>query len=400
MRQGGRVTRKDRIVMRHRPSPPEPYDTPDQVSPQMRRVGGYAWRLTAIGVVGFGILLLFEPVQALALAIFFGLLVAAWLMPLTNLMDRVMPRGLAATLSILFFSVCVGLVIAFIGLSTASQWDGIADAFRQGVLDLEQWLQEGPFAVSDTQLTQAYDWVVGFIQDSGGAIALGVLSGLGSVLGIGTAVAGGFFVLIFALAQPERLMHWFVQWMPSRNRVVIGDSIRIAWEGFSQYSRGVVLVAITNAAVVTVVLLIMGVPLAIPLGIIVFFGAFIPYIGAPIAMFLAAFVALVTNGPLAGALVIALIFIIGQLEGNVLHPLIMGRTVDLHPLAIVLVTAAGAAYFGLIGALIGVPLAAGVYGVLKYLRGDAIVIDDDIEDNAVIVNADHQDRVDKQNTED
>jgi putative heme transporter len=394
------VTRKDRIVMRHRPSPPEPYDTPDQVSPQMRRVGGYAWRLTAIGVVGFGILLLFEPVQALALAIFFGLLVAAWLMPLTNLMDRVMPRGLAATLSILFFSVCVGLVIAFIGLSTASQWDGIADAFRQGVLDLEQWLQEGPFAVSDTQLTQAYDWVVGFIQDSGGAIALGVLSGLGSVLGIGTAVAGGFFVLIFALAQPERLMHWFVQWMPSRNRVVIGDSIRIAWEGFSQYSRGVVLVAITNAAVVTVVLLIMGVPLAIPLGIIVFFGAFIPYIGAPIAMFLAAFVALVTNGPLAGALVIALIFIIGQLEGNVLHPLIMGRTVDLHPLAIVLVTAAGAAYFGLIGALIGVPLAAGVYGVLKYLRGDAIVIDDDIEDNAVIVNADHQDRVDKQNTED
>ena len=267
-------------------------------------------------------------------------------------------------------------------------------------MDLEQWLQEGPFAVSDTQLTQAYDWVVGFIQDSGGAIALGVLSGLGSVLGIGTAVAGGFFVLIFALAQPERLMHWFVQWMPSRNRVVIGDSIRIAWEGFSQYSRGVVLVAITNAAVVTVVLLIMGVPLAIPLGIIVFFGAFIPYIGAPIAMFLAAFVALVTNGPLAGALVIALIFIIGQLEGNVLHPLIMGRTVDLHPLAIVLVTAAGAAYFGLIGALIGVPLAAGVYGVLKYLRGDAIVIDDDIEDNAVIVNADHQDRVDKQNTED
>ena len=394
------MTRKDRIVMRHHPSPPEPYDTPDQVSPQMRRVGGYAWRLTAIGVVGFGILLLFEPVQALALAIFFGLLVAAWLMPLTNLMDRVMPRGLAATLSILFFSVCVGLVIAFIGLSTASQWDGIADAFRQGVLDLEQWLQEGPFAVSDTQLTQAYDWVVGFIQDSGGAIALGVLSGLGSVLGIGTAVAGGFFVLIFALAQPERLMHWFVQWMPSRNRVVIGDSIRIAWEGFSQYSRGVVLVAITNAAVVTVVLLIMGVPLAIPLGIIVFFGAFIPYIGAPIAMFLAAFVALVTNGPLAGALVIALIFIIGQLEGNVLHPLIMGRTVDLHPLAIVLVTAAGAAYFGLIGALIGVPLAAGVYGVLKYLRGDAIVIDDDIEDNAVIVNADHQDRVDKQNTED
>ncbi len=172
------------------------------------------------------------------------------------------------------------------------------------------------------------------------------------------------------------MLKWFIGWMPRRNRQVIEDSVRIAWEGFSQYSQGVVLVAITNATVVTVVLLIMGVPLAIPLGIIVFFGAFIPYIGAPIAMFLAAFVALVTNGPLAGALVVVLIFIIGQLEGNVLQPLIMGKTVNLHPMAIVLVTAAGAAYFGLIGALIGVPLAAGVYGVMKYLRGDPVPLDE------------------------
>ena len=359
-----------------RPPSPEPYPTPDLVSPQMRRVGGYAWRLAAIGVVAFGLLLLLGPVQALALAIFFALLVAAWLMPLTNAMARVMPRGLAATLAIIGFFIAVGLVIMFIGLSTASQWDGIAGAFQQGVSDLEVWLREGPFQITDAQVTEAYNAVVNFIRESGGDIALGVLSGLGSVLGLGTALAGGIFVLIFALSQPERMLKWFVGWMPRRNRQMIEDSMRIAWEGFSQYSQGVVLVAITNAVVVTVVLLIMGVPLAIPLGIIVFFGAFIPYIGAPIAMFLAAFVALVTNGPLAGALVIVLIFLIGQLEGNVLQPLIMGKTVNLHPLAIVLVTAAGAAYFGLIGALIGVPLAAGVYGVMKYLRGDPVPIDE------------------------
>ena len=359
-----------------RPPAPVPYPTPDLVSPQMRRIGGYAWRLAAVGVVAFGLLLLLGPVQALALAIFFALLVAAWLMPLTNAMSRVMPRGLAATLSILVFLLAVGLVIAFIGLSTASQWEGIAAAFRQGVTDLETWLREGPFQVTDAQVTEAYEWVVNFIRESGGDIALGVLSGLGSVLGLGTALAGGIFVLIFALSSPERMLKWFVGWMPRRNRREIEDSIRIAWEGFSQYSQGVVLVAITNAVVVTIVLLIMGVPLAVPLGIIVFFGAFIPYIGAPIAMFLAAFVALVTNGPLAGALVIVLIFLIGQLEGNVLQPLIMGKTVNLHPLAIVLVTAAGAAYFGLIGALIGVPLAAGAYGVMKYLRGDPVPLDE------------------------
>ena len=169
--------------------------------------------------------------------------------------------------------------------------------------------------------------------------------------------------------QPHTMFEWFVRWMPERHREVIGTSVKIGWTSFSQYSRGVLLVAISNAVLVTVLLMIMKVPMAIPLGVIVFFGAFIPYIGAPIAMFLAAFVALVSNGPLAGALVIVLIFVIGQLEGNVLQPVIMGEAVNLHPVGIVLVTAIGTAYLGLIGALIGVPVAAAVYGIAKYLRG-------------------------------
>lgn len=353
------------------PRPPRPaaYDTPDHVSPAFRRIGGYAWRLAAVGVVAWGALLLLGPLQTLILALFFAMLVAAWLMPLTNWLSRHMPRWLAAVLSLITFFVVVGIVITFIGLQTASQWEGIAQAFNQGVADLQTWMREGPLGVTDAQLVSIYTSVENFIRQSGGDIALGVLSGVGSVLGVGTALAAGVFILIFLLIQPHAMFGWLVGWLPERNREVIGQTIRIAWNGFSQYSQGLVLVAVTNAVLVTIVLLIMGVPLAIPLGIIVFFGAFIPYIGAPIAMLLAAFVALVTDGPLAGALVIALIFVIGQLEGNVLQPLIMGQTVNLHPVAIVLVTAVGAAYFGLLGALIGVPLAAGVYGAMKYLTG-------------------------------
>ena len=85
-------------------------------------------------------------------------------------------------------------------------------------------------------------------------------------------------------------------------------------------------------------------------------------------MFLAAFVAFVTDGLLAGVIVIVLIFVIGQLEGNVLQPLIMGKSVNLHPVSIVLVTAIFAAYFGLIGALVGVPVTASIYGIMKYLK--------------------------------
>lgn len=352
-----------------RPPFPRPYDTPDHVSPAFRRIGGYAWRLAAIGVVLWGLLLLITPLQTLILALFFALLVAAWLMPLVNVLAKSMPRWLAAVISLVAFIAAVAVIVTFIGLQTMSQWEGISTAFNQGVADLQTWLREGPLQITDAQLTSVYVQVEDFIRSSGGDIALGVLSGVGSVLGVGTALAAGVFILIFVLIQPSEIFGWFVRWMPARNREVIGQTVRIAWRGFSQYSQGLVLVAITNATLVTIVLLIMGVPLAIPLGIIVFFGAFIPYIGAPIAMLLAAFVALVTDGPLAGALVIVLIFVIGQLEGNVLQPLIMGQTVNLHPVAIVLVTATGAAYFGLLGALIGVPLAAGVYGAMRYLTG-------------------------------
>ena len=352
-----------------RPPLPVPYDTPDHVSPAFRRIGGYAWRLAAIGVVAWGLLLLITPLQTLILALFFALLVAAWLMPLTQWLARAMPRWVAAVLSLFAFLVAVGVVVTFIGLQTASQWEGISQAFNQGVIDLQTWLREGPLQVTDAQLTSVYQRVEDFISSSGGDIALGVLSGVGSVLGVGTALAAAIFILIFILVQPTEMLAWLLRWMPARNREVIGQSVRIAWRGFSQYSQGLVLVAITNATLVTIVLLIMGVPLAIPLGIIVFFGAFIPYIGAPIAMLLAAFVALVTDGPLSAGLVIALIVVIGQLEGNVLQPLIMGQTVNLHPVAIVLVTAIGAAYFGLLGALIGVPLAAGIYGAMRYLSG-------------------------------
>jgi len=335
----------------------------------MRRAGGYAWRLLAIGLVLAGLVFLISPLQTVLLAMFFALLVAAWLMPITNVMSQVLPRWLSAVIAVLVFTLSVLAVFAFIGLSTASQWDGIWKAVEGGVTDFNVWLRQGPLGLSDADVLGYYKSAVDFIRSSGGDIALGVLGGLGSVIGVATAMAAGLFVLIFVLIQPLQMYNWLTGWFPARNREVMSTSGLIAWNAFSQYSRGVVMVAVTNAVLVTVLLLIMGVPLAIPLGVIVFFGAFIPYIGAPVAMLLAAFVALVTNGLLAGILVVVLIFVIGQLEGNVLQPLILGRSVNLHPVVIVLVTAIGAAYFGIIGALIGVPIAAAIYGVMVYLRG-------------------------------
>jgi predicted PurR-regulated permease PerM len=363
------MAKQEKSWVPKRPPVPAPYDTPDLVSPNMRRMGGYAWRLIAIGLVVAGALWLLAPLQTLVLALFFAFLIGAWLMPLTNWLSKAIPRWLAAAIALIAFFVGVALVIVFIGLSTLSRWEGIGQAFRQGVQDIDTWLRNGPLGLDDASIIAAYDAVADFVRQSGGDIALGVLSGLGSVLGVATAGAAAIFVLLFLLLQPHKLFAWTSSWIPARNREVISTSMLIGWTAFSQYSRGILLVAASNAIIVTIVLLIMGVPFAVPLGVIVFFGTFIPYIGAPIAMFLAAFVAFVTNGIVAGLLVVVLIFLIGQIEGNVLQPLIMGHSVNLHPVGIVMVTALATAYFGLLGALVGVPIAAAIYGIMKYVTG-------------------------------
>jgi predicted PurR-regulated permease PerM len=365
---GDSVAKDDDNTQPVRPAPPEAYPTPDGVSPQMRRMGGYAWRLIAIAVVVIGLVWFITPLQTLLLALFFALLVGAWLLPLTNKLATWMPRWLAGVLALAVFTITLFVIVFFIGLSAVQQFSGIGETISGGVAELDDWLRNGPLGLSDADLTSAYGSVQNFIRESGGNIALGVLSGLGSIVGLATAAAAGFFVLIFVLIQPAEMFSWITRWIPARNREVSSESIRIGWNAFSQYSRGILLVAMSNAVLVTILLLIIGVPLAVPLGVIVFFGAFIPYIGAPLAMLLAAAVAFISNGPLAGALVIVLIFVIGQIEGNVLQPLILGHSVSLHPVAIVLVTAVAAAYFGIVGALIGVPIAAAIYGIMKYVR--------------------------------
>ena len=133
---------------------------------------------------------------------------------------------------------------------------------------------------------------------------------------------------------------------------------RAGWATFAGYTRGVVIIAATNAALVCVALLLLRVPLALPLALLVFFAAFIPLIGSPIALAVATLVALAGRGPLIAVLVLVLIVVIGQIEGNLLHPMVMSRAVNLHPLAVALTVASGTVLAGVIGAVVAVPLVA------------------------------------------
>jgi predicted PurR-regulated permease PerM len=175
------------------------------------------------------------------------------------------------------------------------------------------------------------------------------------------------FAVIFFLLTPNQIWNWLLSWIPSRSRHHIDVSGQIFWDSISGYTRGVIIVALADASLVFIGLMILQVPLAPALAAVVFFGAFIPVIGAPIATFFAAIVALAENGPVTALLVILLTVIVGSFDGDVMQPLVMGKAVNLHPLAIIIAIAAGSLTLGIVGALIAVPVAGALYGVLKYV---------------------------------
>jgi predicted PurR-regulated permease PerM len=155
--------------------------------------------------------------------------------------------------------------------------------------------------------------------------------------------------------------------MPTRARPYVDTSGHLAWDSLSGYTRGTVVVALCDSILVFIGLLILQVPMAPALAAIVFFGAFIPVIGAPIATFFAAIVALAERGPIVALLVIGLTVVVGSFDGDVLQPLVMGKAVSLNPLAIIILIAIGSIVLGIIGALVAVPIGASIYRVLKYL---------------------------------
>ena len=137
------------------------------------------------------------------------------------------------------------------------------------------------------------------------------------------------FCSLFFLHSGERLWSWVLG--PSVRRTRWDGAGRAGWTAFAGYTRGVVIVAVSNATLVGIALFLLKVPLALPLTLLVLLGAFIPLIGAPIALWIATLVALAGRGPLTALAVLVLIVVIGQIEGHVLHPFIMSRAVKLPP---------------------------------------------------------------------
>lgn len=343
---------------------------PDAHVPYTLRVaGGWAWRLVAVAGALWVLGIVVDTLTFVLVAVFVGAVVSALVMPIVNLLARALPRGVAVALSLLIAIAVVLGTLAFIGIAFVNQIPELSQQVSAAVDSLREWLRTSPFQVDsgqiDSWLASAQQWLT----SNAGTLATSVLGGLGTVGELLTGLALAMFAAIFFLYDGSGIWAWVVGTTPQRAQTTVSTSGVLGWRTFSAYARGTVFIAFTNAVLVGIGLTILKVPLSIPLALLVFFGTFIPYVGAPVAMFVAALVGLAANGPWSFVAVIVMITIIGQLEGNVLQPMVMSKQVSLHPLVVILSVSIGGVTAGIIGAVVAVPVVSVIWVVIRYLTG-------------------------------
>ncbi|MFC4604107.1 AI-2E family transporter [Rhodococcus kronopolitis] len=371
----------------------EPIPTPGRgtdalsVHPLVRIGAEWAWRLLVLFAALVTLGYIVSKLETVLIPVGLALLASALLVPLVDwLQSRGVPRSAAVVLVLVAGIGVVAGILAFVVQQFVEGLPQLSDQFTQSITQIQDWLTAGPFHFSEEQIRQAGDSVVTAVQDNREALTSGALTTATVIGEIFTGALLTLFTLIFFLYGGEQVWEFVTRIVPtaSRARVRLAGS-----QGFASlvgYVRATVVVAAADAVGIGAGLAILGVPLALPLASLVFMGAFIPIVGAFLTGFVAVFVALVTKGLVTALIVLGIIIGIMQLEGHVLQPLLLGRAVRLHPLAVVLAITAGIVLAGIVGGLLAVPVVAVLNTAIRSLLADdpeAVLDEVEIDDPQV-----------------
>jgi putative heme transporter len=341
----------------------------DSVSWGLRVAAEWAWRALVVGGFAYVLVLALNKVRLVAFAFLVALLLTALLHPLVALLRRLgVHRSLASLLVLVLGLGTLGLVGWFVVSQVQSNAGQLADQVNDSVAKIRGWLANGPLHLNDQQLKDLVQRVTETVSKDQGGLAGRIFRTASTAA---EALSGALlvvFVTFFLLRDGALVWAWVVRLFPARARMHVNVSGGLGWRTLSGYVRGIVIVAAVDAVSVTIVLLLVKVPLAVPLGVLVFIGAFVPLVGLTLAGTLCVLVTLLAHGFGAALIVLAAIVFLVQAEGHLLHPLVMSRAVRLHPLAVILAVSAGTLLAGIEGAIIAVPLVAVINSIGGYLR--------------------------------
>ena len=340
----------------------------EAVPPLIRKAAAWAWRLLVIIGLAVALLWVIRRLELIVVPVALALIVTALMIPAVDFLDRRgAPRGGAVALVLLTGIAIVGGMLTFVVSQFVTGLPGLVEQVTQSIETTRTWLIEGPAHLSPDQINNAGNSAIEALRNNQAKLTSGALSTAATVTEIVTGALLVLFTVIFFLHGGRNIWQFVTKIFPEHVQERVRDAGRAGFQSLIGYIRATFLVALVDAVGIGAGLAIMGVPLALPLASIVFLGAFIPLVGAVIAGFLAVIVALLAKGFVYALITLALIVAVQQVEGHVLQPLVMGRAVSIHPLAVVLAIAAGGVLAGIVGALLAVPTVAFLNSAVRVL---------------------------------
>ncbi|MQS13809.1 AI-2E family transporter [Streptomyces kaniharaensis] len=344
--------------------------TPAEAVPWGLRVAAEStWRLLLLGAALYVVFYVVDMLRLVAFAVLASLLISALLEPSVSWLRRHgVPRSLAAGGVFLSGLAGIGLVGWFVVWQVSTNLSTVTSQVQRGVIQLRDWLTTGPLHLTQQQIADFANQITKAITTNTDQITSASLTGAQIAVEVLTAVLMTFFTTFFFLYDGERIWSWALRGLPRQSRFAMAGAGPKAWTTLTAYVRGTVCVAFIDAVCVGVGIDLLGVPLAMPLAVIIFLGAFVPLVGALVTGTAAVLIALVTQGPWTALMVLVVLVAVMQIESHVLQPLILGRAVRVHPLGVVLGVAAGSIIGGIGGAVVAVPLIAVTNTVVTHLR--------------------------------
>jgi predicted PurR-regulated permease PerM len=344
----------------------------DAVPPVIHKGAAWAWRLLVIIALAVAVIWVITRLEVIVVPVALALMLTALMIPAVDFLDRRgAPRGGAVALVLLTGVAIVGGMLTFVVSQFVTGLPGLVEQVTQSIESTRTWLIEGPAHLSKDQITNAGNSAIEALRNNQTKLTSGALSTAATVTEIITGALLVLFTLIFFLHGGRNIWQFVTKIFPENVQDRVRDAGRAGFQSLIGYVRATFLVALVDALGIGTGLAIMGVPLALPLASLVFLGAFIPLVGAVVAGFLAVVVALLAKGFIYALITLGLIIAVQQLEGHVLQPLVMGRAVSVHPLAVVLAIAAGAVLAGIVGALLAVPTVAFLNSAIRVLLATA-----------------------------
>lgn len=349
-------------------APVSPMRADEELPMGVRVAAAWSWRLLLIALASAALVWGIVQVRIIVIPLFIAILLTALLAPIVDwCVRRRIPRGLGVVAALTVFGLALWLLVWLI---VSQLRNGFGDLSKRsvevwnGFLD---WARHVDLGIPAEQLDEFVNQAMKLLETNQGSLWTGALGVATTATQFITGILLAIFSLIFLLIDGKRIWFWVVGFLPAKAHSPVDTAGRAGWVSVGQYVRVQILVAFVDAVGIGLGAALLGVPLPVPIAILVFLGSFIPFLGAITTGLLAAFIALVYNGPVNALAMLGVVVLVNQVEGHLLQPLVMGNAVRVHPLGVVLGVTTGTLLAGIPGALFAVPLVAAANAIVNVL---------------------------------